>query len=330
MQSSGAGTYNSYAFLGVKAISTIDNKAEFNLMLSGAATTDWETVFSARYDSIYYWKVNSTSADITHHLVQVATTVGVWGWDDSGNGVQLEAGTGLTTTPAVFIGATNNHLCVGGQTDSSGHELLVLGSDAAVQVLSSVGNADIYITGYDTTDYARLFLGYTTGPTYSEIQHRGDNNTINIINNSNIAVTIDSSGYFFLPSIRNLTNTNYIRYNSGTGECTYLSSSDMRLKENAMSWAPDSLTFLMNQDLITFDRKDGSALGEIGWDGTMMEGLMPDMTWRDGKDYVNIKDAHFPFHFHRAIQQLGEKQETQAEKIIRLEKRVTELESQLN
>jgi hypothetical protein len=130
-------------------------------------------------------------------------------------------------------------------------------------------------------------------------------------------------------NLRNITNNNYLRYNTTTNEVTHLSSSDIRLKEHIHPWEPDSLVFLVNQDLIIFDRKDGSSMGEIGWNANQMSKLMPDMTWKDKDGYWNFKDAHFPFHFHRAIKQHYKITESQGAKIKRLERRVKKLEQQL-
>jgi hypothetical protein len=154
MQTSGAATYNSYAVLGVKAITTIDNTAEFNLMLTGVASTAWETVFTVRYDSIYYWKVDSTSADITHVLNQNGTNIAVWGWDDSGAGFQIQTGTSFSTTPALYVGATNNHVAIGSQTDNATYELYVTGDIYAT--------GDMYATDFNLTSDPRLKDIYNT------------------------------------------------------------------------------------------------------------------------------------------------------------------------
>ena len=50
------------------------------------------------------------------------------------------------------------------------------------------------------------------------------------------------------------------------------------------------------------------------------------MTGHNNKDKLLIKDAWFPFHFHRAIQQLNAKIEQQEEKILLLEARINKLE----
>ncbi len=147
LHAQGNSSYDSYAFIGVKAITTIDNKAEFNLMLSGASATDWETVFSARYDSIYYWKTSSVSSDIKHALVQNGTSVAIWGWDDSGAGFQIEVGTAFSSGPAMFIGS-NNHVAIGSQTNNATYELHITG-----EVYST---GDMYATDFNLTSDPRL------------------------------------------------------------------------------------------------------------------------------------------------------------------------------
>ena len=142
-----------------------------------------------------------------------------------------------------------------------------------------------------------------------------------VINKILNSTTIDSSdfsinltGYIFFGNIRSLSQGNYLRYHPTGSEVSYLSSSDIRLKENIKLWEPDSLSFLVAQDLIKFDRKDGSNYGEIGWNANQMSDLMPDMTWIGEDGYYNLKDAHFPLHFHRAIKQLNQKiEELEAE-----------------
>jgi len=138
--------------------------------------------------------------------------------------------------------------------------------------------------------------------------------------------SINASGNVFMANLTNTTSGNYLYYDSTTKEVTYATTSDIRLKKNIVAWTPDSLEFLVKQPLIKFDRKDGSNYGEIGWDATAMRELMPEMTWLDEEGYVNYYDAHMRFHFHRSIKQIAATQETQEQKIKRLEERVAELE----
>ena len=247
MTASGGNGKNAYVTLAVQALSATDHRTRFNITLRGSASTAYETVFSVDYNSIYYWKVDSASADITHHLRQSGVTQAVFGWDET-TGFQIHTGTGFQSTTI-------------------------------------------------TADFV-----------------------------------ISTSGYVYLGNIRNASNTNYLRYSSSTGEVTWLSSSDIRVKKNITEWEVDSLGFLMKQRLIRFDRRDGSSKNELGWDATQMEKLMPEMTWRDEKGYLNFKDAHFPLHFHRAIVQLGEKVaalETLEQRVTRLEIENVELRRQL-
>jgi hypothetical protein len=247
INASSASGKNAYGIMAVRSMSTTTHAGAFEFLLRGSGSTDYETIFGMEYTSHYYWKINSSSGDLTHHLRRNGTTTAVYGWDNS-TGFQIHTSTGFASTTI-------------------------------------------------TADFV-----------------------------------INTSGYLFLGNIQNTSNTNYLRYNSTTGEVTWLSSSDVRLKENIKEWNPDSLTFLMNQRLIKYDRKDKSSMGEIGWDATQMEQLMPDMTWRDEKGYVNLKDAHFPLHFHRAIQQLGykiQRLETLEERVNRLERENVDMRRQI-
>ena len=89
----------------------------------------------------------------------------------------------------------------------------------------------------------------------------------------------------------------------------------------------DSLKFLMQQELIRYDRKDVPLTDLIGWNGTQMEQLMPEMTRRDKDGYIRIREIFFPYHLHQGIKQLGAIAETHEEKIKRLERRVKYLET---
>lgn len=142
--------------------------------------------------------------------------------------------------------------------------------------------------------------------------------------------SISTGGTIYMGNISNNAYTNYLRYDSSTSAVGWYSSSDIRLKENIELWERDSLTFLMAQKIIEYDRKDGSMKGEIGWDATQMRELMPDMTWVEGRRrLVNFKEAHMPLHFHQAIKQLGTIAETHEEKIQRLEEKVVKLNEEL-
>lgn len=222
-----------------------------------------------------------------------------------------------------------NRLAIGRTSIDTGLELYVLGPTVSVRFESTTGNAELQILGNDSGDDASIQLSYP-GAVGATILWQGSvGDSLFFKNGIYTGIEITSIGRIYMPNLQGLTNTNYIRYNSSTGACTYLSSSDIRLKENIKLWQPDSLKFLLNQNLIRFDRKDKSSMDEIGWDGTQMEQLMPEMTWRDEKGYVNFKDAHFPYHFHRAIQQLGEIAETHEQKIKRLEGQIIELKTKI-
>jgi hypothetical protein len=146
---------------------------------------------------------------------------------------------------------------------------------------------------------------------------------------ANAFFKIDTSGYVYMSGLQNTSNSNYAYYNSATGELTYNTTSDIRLKNISGSWQPDSLTFLRNQDIVRFDWKDGSGFDQIGYNANQMSELMPSMTWKDEKGYWNYYDVHMRYHFHRAIKQLDYKFESAEDKIKRLEARIEELEDKL-
>lgn len=322
---------NAYATLAAQALSVTDHRTRFNLLLRGSSSSAYETVFSADYDSTYYWKVDGTSGDLTHKFQQSGNTIAIMGWDDSANGWKVETGGAFSTTPGIFIGSAYHNVCIGAEVDSA-VQLTVYEVSLDSIIRAESGSGDAYLQLYtDSSSDAFLHMGYGASP--GGIDYDGTLNSMSIYsNNTKVAITVDGNGYVYLNNIRNLTNTNYLRFNSSGKEVTWLSSSDIRLKKNIIEWEPDSLTFLMKQRLIRFDRKDGSSYNEIGWDATQMEKLMPEMTWRDEKGYVNFKDAHFPLHFHRAIVQLGEKVaalETLEDRVSRLERENVDLRRQL-
>lgn len=231
--------------------------------------------------------------------------------------------------------STNSSYCVGvgAYTGfySTGNYNFFLGYQAGYGVNgSTTGTYNVFIgtfagSGF-TTGGNNVLIGYNVQLTSST-----DSNVIKIGNGTTIVYRGDSStGYVYLDNIQNTTNGNYLYYNSSTGEVTYNTTSDIRLKKDITSWEPDSLKFLNDQRIINFRWKDGSENKCIGWDANQMSELMPSLTWQDEEGYWNYYDAHIRFHFHRAIKQLSSIYESHEDKITRLEKRVEELENQLN
>jgi hypothetical protein len=271
-------------------------------------------------------------------IASTAAYAAIYYYDESAATYE-NIGIGHLSTPHIYIDAANNWVGINDTTPST--DLDITGVGRATDsffvgntLAGKFGTSYMRVSSTTTSTYSVIavggqrsgsdfvvgdiaFLNEASSETYKRIAYirgardgsdNGGRIQFSVMNSTptvQVAMEIDSSGYLYLNYIQNLTNTNYLRYNSSTGEVTWLSSSDIRLKENIELWEPDSLSFLVKQDLIKFDRKDGSTKGEIGWNANQMRDLMPDMTWIDDKGYINFKDAHFPMHFHRAIKQLN-------------------------
>lgn len=279
-----------------------------------------------------YLTVNgiTSGGDAALNFSQVENTLAVVGYDDSGAGLQLETGGSFSTTPALYIGSVYHNVCIGAQTDSTTHELIVTGATVAVRLESTTGDADLEIYGADSGDDSSIFLNYVGGSLGAEIRWQGSSgDSLFLLNGGGTTgIEITTAGRIYMVNMLNSSGANYVYWNSG-GQLSYATTSDIRLKKNISPWKPDSLGFLKGLPLIKFDRIDGSNKGQIGWNGTVMKDLMPSMTWLDDEGYVNIKDAHMIYHAHRAINQITERVETNEQKIARLEEKVIELKNQI-
>jgi hypothetical protein len=274
------------------------------------------------------------SADTSERLTIAMNTdnyASIYHFDTTGSVYKyLRLGSNVTTS-SLIVDGSNGHVGMG-ILPTAAYNLYIndASSDCEVRIGATGTANDVYLRlmPSGTGDDSYIILG-TASTGY--IKHDGTSTYLDMASNSTtLGLRIDAGGWLYAPNLHNITNTNYVRYNSGTGEMTWLSSSDIRLKENVEVWNPDSLGFLMDLPLIKYDRKDGSSYGEIGWNGTIMRELMPEMTWEDKKGYVQIKDAHMIFHAHGAIKQLGGKVETLEERVSRLEKENVNLRKQLS
>jgi len=215
-------------------------------------------------------------------------------------------------------------------------------STAAIYVDGATSTTSIYMqsnTGSDSRIYfrentsTRFIIGYDVSLTAFQIH--SSTSFSSSLASSDFAVT--TAGRIYMGNLLNQDASTYLKHNTSTGQVTYNTSSDLRLKENIEEYQPDSLGWIVNQRLIKFDRKNGTCYGEIGWDGTQMSEIMPSLTFKDKKGYWNIKETKFPVHFHRAIQQLYAIDQGHDDRIGKLEKKVrtlrkevTALKKQLN
>jgi hypothetical protein len=129
-------------------------------------------------------------------------------------------------------------------------------------------------------------------------------------------------------NLRSVSNTNYLRHNTSTGEVTYYSS-DRALKHNIRDMEDDALTVLQQFKPRTFEWNDDghTSNGWIAQEGVDHILNMFPMVEKTGL-YTISEGEILPF-FHKGILQLNAKQETHEEKIKRLTDRVTELENKL-
>jgi len=141
----GGASYASYCVLAVSALSATNNSSRFNVLLRGSGSTDYETVFSADYNSTFLWRSPSTTLDIRHIFIESSTTVGMIGWDYSTTQIKMQVGSqGLGTAPYFYVGTT--HYGYYGSTSAS------------MYVDAATSTAYIYLqanTGSDASIYFR-------------------------------------------------------------------------------------------------------------------------------------------------------------------------------
>lgn len=107
----------------------------------------------------------------------------------------------------------------------------------------------------------------------------------------NISFAVSSSGHILAPQLKNTTNSNYLHYNSTTGEITYNSGapSDERLKDN-ITPLTGSLEKLSQVDAYEFDWNDNSPFTghDIGVIAQEIEAIHPELvdTQEDGYKVV--------------------------------------------
>ena len=120
------------------------------------------------------------------------------------------------------------------------------------------------------------------------------------------------------------STSNYVFWSTTTNAISQ-GTSDMRLKENARPFEVDSLSFLEAVPLIHYDYIDGSDIDLIGWNGTVMNEIAPEMTTLTKDGFISVKDAFMPIHFHQAIKQLNNEKEDMKKEIYNLRKQVETL-----
>jgi hypothetical protein len=111
--------------------------------LRGTGTSDYITVLSFDYNSIFYWRAENTSQDITHIFRQATTNVAVHGWDDSASAYTIAIGTSFASTSRLAI--TNNLMRFYGANTSS------------IYLDAVSGVAIVYIDGSSGQDSEVLF-----------------------------------------------------------------------------------------------------------------------------------------------------------------------------
>ena len=73
----------------------------FHLKISSTANALFNTVFSAKYDSTYYWKSNGIN--IVHHFMAQGTTQFVMGFDETPGAFKIQSGSVFTDYPAIEV-----------------------------------------------------------------------------------------------------------------------------------------------------------------------------------------------------------------------------------
>jgi hypothetical protein len=127
--------------------------------------------------------------------------------------------------------------------------------------------------------------------------------------------SITTSGDIYMGTLASATGTYYMRYNTTSGQVSY-TTSDIRNKKDIKPFEVDALDALMRFDPKSFTwRQDNKkAIGWIAQEG--ME-VIPDMfPFIEKIDRYGMDEFNILPYYHRAIQQLN--------------KRITELEAQLN
>lgn len=203
-------------------------------------------------------------------------------------------------------------------------ELYIDASQAAFLSLDSATSYDSY-TRFRVNGSTTAIMGWDTGLSAFQI-HTGTAFTTL----AGADFSIGSSGAIYMGNLGNNSTSYYLYYDLTTNAVTYATTSDVRLKTNIKLWEPDSLQFLVAQDIIHYDKKDGTAHNVIGYNANQMSELMPDMTWKDDAGYWNFKDADMRYHYHRAIKQLAVQDNDQEEKIRKLQEEIQELKDLLD
>lgn len=142
---------------------------------------------------------------------------------------------------------------------------------------------------------------------------------------SNYRVTFktDADGSVYFPLLNSSAASTDVTFNSTTKEL-FIVSSDSREKSNIVSYAGDSLSFINSLQVRTYDRNDGSVIGEIGLIAQELEAVKPEYVTDieiddplfdpiDGAvprlTRKAIKGSYLKFEIIKAIQQLTERLE---------------------
>jgi len=148
----------------------------------------------------------------------------------------------------------NNALCIGWYSGSTS-----VGDQA---VCFGVRSGQ-FGTGSNTVAIGRNTC-YAGGPTGSENAvyigyQAGSNTTRNgstIINASGLAINPAADNVCHIYPVRSLANSNYLKYNSGTGEVTYSTSSDRRMKRNLQLANHSAVDEISKLKVYTFEEKN--------------------------------------------------------------------------
>ena len=166
LHSRGSSGHNAYVVLACQSLSTVNQSSRFNILLRGAATSDYETILSFDYNSVYNWKVDSTSGSVTHKLVQNNASKFTFGYDHGRTSFTIAPGSSFPTGAGATISAPR-------VTITSNSKLFVETKDTAIYSATVANAASSYI--YNTypsaltTTQTNLQMRLYNGGTYLPI-----------------------------------------------------------------------------------------------------------------------------------------------------------------
>jgi len=250
-----------------------------------------------------------TSEDIrVRYAQQAGGIVCTTGWDDGTAAYEIQIGSGGNFGTAPYYSFDTNAFLMYGTSTAA--ITIDAATSTAILYLQAATNQDSRIHfRYDASTNA--VAGWDAGLSIFQIHTSSSFTTLAAGDFS-----ISSTGYIYMGNLRSVSNTNYLRHNTGTGEVTYYSS-DRRLKKNIRDFDVDALDALSQFKPRTFEwiAEDDDKVSN-GWIAQEAVDYIPLMFPIVEKTGLHSQsEAEILPYYHKAI--------------IQLKERIEQLESQL-